>query len=200
MRRLTILFLAVVLILVFCFGAALVLPTLQPKPAVPANITPKSIGITEIHESALIRPIDMQYAITEIEKYQMDLAVNRTNTTIRYIGAKNLDAAGEATSWIFGVGKDNMTTIYTYDRNGVAEIPWDAGLPEQEIDLSTVLTPRELITSNHIRVPVTNASQEQSGVMLEMMDGSYIVTYPPGSSPHTLTFNATTGALISSYD
>jgi hypothetical protein len=200
MRRLTILLIAIILILGFCIGAALFLPTLQPQPKPPVNVTPKSLGITEIHQSALIQPIDMQFAKNEVNTYQPYPAVNRTNQTLHYIRATNLNGAGDATSWVFGIHENNMTTLYTYDRNGVARIPWDAGLPDQQINLSTVLTPGELITLARIQMPVTDSSQAQTGVILELMDGDYTITYPPGNLPQTITFNATTGALISVHD
>jgi hypothetical protein len=142
----------------------------------------------------------MQFAENEVNTYQPYPSVNRTNQTLHYIRATNLNGAGDATSWVFGIREDNMTTIYTYDRNGVVRIPWDAGLPAQEINLSTVLSPSELIASARIQIPVINSSQVQTGVILELMDGDYAITYPLGNSPQTITFNATTGALISVYD
>ncbi|MFA5221429.1 MAG: hypothetical protein WC391_03985 [Methanoregula sp.] len=200
MRRISILFLAIILVCAFCIGAAFVLPALQPKSSAPAHITPGNVGITAIQPLALIQPIEMQFALNEIKRYQPDPAMNRMNETIHYIGAKNLNDAGAATSWIFGVRNNNVTTIYIYDRNGVAIIPWDAGLPLQDIDFSTVLTPGELITSDRLQIPSINSSLVQTGVVLELMDGNYIITRPQGSSPQILTFNATTGALVSVYD
>lgn len=200
MHRLTILFLAIILVCAFCIGAAFVLPALQPKSSGPTHITPGNVGITAIQALALIQPIDMQFALNEIKGYQPDPAVNRMNETIHYVGAKNLNDAGAATSWIFGVRNNNVTTIYTYDRNGVAIIPWDAGLPPQDIDFSTVLTPDELIASDRLQRPSINSSLVQTGVGFELIDGNYIITRPQGSSPQRLTFNATTGALISVYD
>ena len=108
MGRLTILLIAIILILGFCIGAALFLPTLQPQPKPPVNVTPKSLGISEIHQSALIQPIDMQLAENEVKTYQPYPSVNRTNQTLHYIRATNINGAGDATSWVFGIHENEV--------------------------------------------------------------------------------------------
>ena len=199
MRRITVLALAIGLIAIFCLGAAIVLTTIFAPVPEPVNESVNA-GITAV-ESELLYPAGMADAVNRVMDMQPGSGGNTTGPwTIHYIQGKNLDAQGQATSWLFGIRSENTTTIILYDLAGLRIIPMAGALPTDAIDFNRTLSPAELINQTSLAMPKGDIAQTRSGIVIELVAGTYTITWPAGYSPQAISFNATTGALIRSYD
>ncbi len=126
---------------------------------------------------------------------------NTTKTThIQLIRGYNLDATGNASSWIFVVRQPNLVSLVTYDRSGETVNNWLGWYPEKEIVISQIITPRKLFEKNRdliFKTPqvITTGSRE-----IALANGSYYLTITGPGKTRYLIFDAKTGALISSND
>ncbi len=69
-------------------------------------------------------------------------------------------------------------------------------LPSEKISLDTIVTPENLLKQNRVAIinnPSTGVPERWD---LELQSGTYTLTMTSGTSTRSLTFNATTGALI----
>jgi hypothetical protein len=81
------------------------------------------------------------------------------------------------------------------DRSGWTLIE-TARLPSEEIFLDTVVTPENLLRQNTAAIFTNPSPGVPERRDLELQRGVYTLTITSGSSSRSLTFNATTGALI----
>ncbi|MFA4826058.1 MAG: hypothetical protein WC593_12975 [Methanoregula sp.] len=130
-----------------------------------------------------------------------NIAENITETThIQLIRGYNLDATGNASSWIFVVRQPEQVSLVTYDHSGEKVNAWQGWYPEKEIITSQIVTPRELFEKNREQIfpaplAITSGSRE-----LALAEGTYYLTITGQGNTRHLVFDAKTGALISSND
>ncbi len=74
---------------------------------------------------------------------------------------------------------------------------WNVTLPSEEIILDTIVTPDNLFSQNKAVISGNPSPAIPERWDLELQRGIYTLTITSGSSTRILTFNATTGALIS---
>jgi hypothetical protein len=163
----------------------------------PANQTPaQNNGPVQVTPAESLY-ISFAEAKEKLAEYKSNSAYRRvTAYSLNYMRSRDVDSSGDATGWIFGINSGNTSEFLVYDRTGWTTIA-NASLPSEEIVLETILSPdllfkknRELITGN--LSPVIPERRE-----LELQQGIYTFTGTSGSTTRILTFNATTGALIS---
>jgi hypothetical protein len=116
-------------------------------------------------------------------------------TTVNYMRAKDLDGSGNAIGWIFGVYNGNKAEFLAYDRIGWTTIA-NATLPSEAIVLDNVVSPDFLFKKNKEMISGNSSPTIPERRDIELQRGIYTLTITSGSTSRTLTFNATTGALI----
>jgi hypothetical protein len=116
--------------------------------------------------------------------------------TVYYMLSRDVDESGNATSWIFGVSHRSGATFLVYDSTGWTTIPWNKTLLSDEIDLDTIISPDILFSQNKAVISGNTSLTIPERWDLELQRGVYTLTITSGSSSRSLTFNATTGALI----
>jgi hypothetical protein len=128
-------------------------------------------------------------------------AENATEAThIHLIRGYNLDATGNASSWIFVIRQPERVSLVTYDRSGETVNAWPGAYPGNEIIISQIIMPRELFEKN--RVQIFPTSQEVTAGLRELAlaDGNYYLTITGQGTTRHLVFDAETGALTSAND
>jgi len=117
--------------------------------------------------------------------------------TIYYFTGIDVDGYGNARSWIFGVGRTNGTEMLAYDKNGWIKIPWTAPAGSDEIVVDNIVSPARLFSQNTAVILVNPSITIPERRDLELKQGIYTLTITSGNTSRILTFNATTGELIS---
>jgi hypothetical protein len=128
-------------------------------------------------------------------------SVNSTKTThIQLIRGYNLDATGNASSWIFVVRQPEQVSLVTYDRSGEKVNSWLGGYPEKEIIISQIITPRKLFEKNREQIFKTPQAITTESRELALAEGNYYLTITGQGKARYLVFDAKTGVLTSSND
>jgi hypothetical protein len=133
---------------------------------------------------------------TESPYINFDVAQRDLTATVYYISGIDMDGSGNARSWIFGVRDTNGTEMFAYDRSGWIKIPWNAPPDLKEIPFDSTVTPARLFSQNTavlIGNPPPTIPERRD---LELKQGIYTLTITSSSTTRILTFNATTGELI----
>jgi hypothetical protein len=161
----------------------------------PQQNTQQNVGLVQISE---ISPyISFEVARQNLLEYQPDPTNESTAIkTVYYIHGTNVDGSGNATSWIFGVRHSGGTELLSYDRSGWKQIPWDASLLSEEINIDRIISPGSLFSQNNGVIfgnPIPANPERRD---LDLTRGIYTLTITSGSKERILTFNATTGKLM----
>ncbi len=115
---------------------------------------------------------------------------------VYYLYSRDMDRAGNAMSWLFGVRQGNGTVLLIYDRTGWKINPWNATLPSEEIRLEQIVPPGTLFARNTEAISGKAASSPGESRELVLKQGVYTLTIRSGSTSRILMFNAITGGQI----
>ena len=163
----------------------------------PANqTTQQDTGLTQITEGSQYISFDVahQNLLTYLPDSTNESAAIKT---VYYIHGTNLDVSGNASSWIFGVGISNETELFAYQPGGWMKIPWNTPLHTEEIDVDKIVSPSRLFSQNHAVILSNPSPAIPERRDLDLIQGIYTLTITSDSTARILTFNATTGELIS---
>jgi hypothetical protein len=131
-----------------------------------------------------------------VNKYRLiELNESLNVKTVYFMRSKDLDDSGNAAGWIFGTYNGSEAEFLVYDRTGWTTIA-NATLPSDEIVLDNVVSPGFLFNKNKeiiSRNPSPGIPERRD---LELQQGIYKLTITSGNATRILTFNATTGTLI----
>lgn len=128
-------------------------------------------------------------------------AQNTSETThIQLIRGFNLDATGNASSWIFIIQQPEQVSLVSYDHFGEKTNAWLGKYPEKEIIISEIITPRELFEKNRGKIFSTPQAISAESRELALAESNYYLTITGPGKTRYLIFDAKTGALTSSND
>ena len=164
----------------------------------PANQTlQQNVGITRISAMADSPYISFDVAQQNLLTYQPD-STNQSAApkTIYTIHGMDVNESGYAASWIFGVRISNVTELLAYGPGGWIKIPWDSSFPSEEIDIGKIVSPSRLFSQNNAVILSNPSRTIPERRDLDLIRGIYTLTIVSGSKDRILTFNATTGELI----
>ena len=168
-------------ILVLCSGC--VLPGSE-KPVV-------NVGLSQVTTPEISPYISFEEAKQKFEDYN-----GAEKLPVYYIFSRDVDSSGNATIWLFGVRQSTGTELLMYDRAGWKIIPWNAILPSEEIILNQVVSPNTLFIKNKDVIFGASSHSIQERRDLELKQGVYTLTITTENTSRILTFNATSGVLI----
>jgi hypothetical protein len=121
-------------------------------------------------------------------------------TYIQMIRGYDVDATGNATSWLFVVRQPDQISLVTFDRFGEKVSAWQGTYPEKAINISQIVTPRELFATNHDTIFPTPDVVSAESRELALAEDTYYLTITGQGTTRYLVFDAKTGALTSSND
>lgn len=141
---------------------------------------------------------DVQHLGTDVE----DSTVKNVSETthIQLIRGHNLDATGNATSWMFIITQPGIVSLATYDRRGQTVNPWQGDYPEKEIIIGEILPPRDLFSKNRDQIFPDPGAITTASIDLALVENNYYLTITHAGKIRNLVFDAKTGALTSSND
>ncbi len=164
----------------------------------PANQTSgNNAGLAQITVAADSSRISFEEARQILRDYRSDsLNESADGNTAYYMLSRDVDEAGTATSWIFGVSSGSGAEFLVYDKTGMTTIPWNATLPAEAIVMDSIVSPGSLFSQNKAVISGSSSPAIPERWDLELQRGIYTLTIISGNSSRSLDFNATTGALI----
>ena len=178
---------------IFAISALIVLILCSACTFLPSGET-KEGGLTQVTIPVETSRISFEEAKQKLEEYRIHETANEK--TVYYIIAKDVDESGNATSWVFGINQGAEARLLVYDRTGWTVFPWSTRVPE-EIALDHVISPNTLFKQNNAVIITSPSPAGSDRRDLELKEGAYTLTIYSGNTNRILTFNATTGALIS---
>jgi hypothetical protein len=204
MKRIAyVLFFIVAAIAVLGALGAVTLPLLQvfPGPAEPkANTTFIILNQSDAFTGISFDDVASRIPVTLLNMEDRIGSTANATLGIRLIQGYDLDAAGNAGSWNILVWHPAQTMLVTYSRHGERMYNWSGKCPEQEINLTQIITPGDLFRKNQdwiIRQPESITGESRD---LTLAGNTYYLTITGPGTQRDLRFNATTGALISTND
>jgi|GEM_PF-3351233 len=114
------------------------------------------------------------------------------------VTGSGVDLSGNATSWMLGFCNENGNQLLVCDMHGWRQMKWAGVLPDDEIDLSQIVSPEELYA--RAAGPLA-AAMKASGVEegnLSLSGREYTVTLISDGKLNMLYFDAFTGEEVSS--
>jgi hypothetical protein len=188
-----------IIVILLLTSACLISACLSDKTAgLAANTTPVSAEPTQLPYISFENARDQLgiYADTD-PRTNPDMVTSyirkNENITIRLIQGTDIDMAGNARVWTFGVQKENGNELRAYDRSGWTILPLNESFSSGEIVLDRIITPGALFTMN--KDAISQAASSDSVLHnVELKDGIYEIAFR--GKPRILRFNATTGASI----
>ena len=155
-------------------------------------------GLTQVTVTAASSRISFEEAYQNLKDYRVDSSsVSPDNKRIYYILARDVDESGNAMSWVFGVNNGMGDRLLIYEKSGWTVFPnSNPTLPSNEILIDSIISPGNLITTNKEIIAKTLASTIPDRKDLELQEGIYKLNVYSGNAGKVLTFNATTGVLI----
>jgi hypothetical protein len=164
----------------------------------PSQTHQQTGGISQIPGPVESPYISFTEAQQNLREYQPDPEnLSDFIKTIYYFTGIDVDGSGNARSWIFGVGRTNGTEMVAYDRSGWTKIPWTAPAGSKEIVVDNIVSPERLFIQNTALILVNPSMTIPERRDLELNQDIYTLTITSGNTSRILTFNATTGELIS---
>ena len=119
---------------------------------------------------------------------------------IHLIHGIGLDENANATAWLFTVEHGNQTSLVSFDTQGQEIMNWSSVYPQQEIFLSSIIQPYDLFEKNKETISPVNQSTAPESRDLVLANNNYTLTITGTGIHKVFTFDATTGALISTHD
>jgi hypothetical protein len=174
--------------------SALVVLILCSACVLPGSESQVNVGLSQVTTPEISQYINFEEAKQEYESYSFK--ISGETSPVYHLFARDVDGSGNALTWLFGVRQGSGTRLLMYDRTGWKIIPWNATLPSEEIILNQIMSPNTLFSQNKQVLSDNSSSSTQERRDLELKEGTYRVTIDTGSMSRTLTFNATTGVLI----
>ena len=156
---------------------------------------PVNNGLSQITTQEISNYISFEEVKQKFEDYS-SINGSAEKLPIYYIFSRDLDISGNALTWLFGVRQTTGTEVLMYDRAGWKIIPWNATLPSEEIILNQVVSPNTLFIKNKDVIFGASSHSIQERRDLELKQGVYTLTITTENTSRILTFNATSGALI----
>ena len=150
-------------------------------------------GLTQVAVPVETSRISFDEARQKLEEHKINETADVK--TIYYIIAKNMDESGNAASWVFGINQGPGAKLLVYDKTGFTAFNWSTHIPEK-ISLDQIVYPDTLFARNKAIIVTTPSQTGSERRDLELQQGIYTLTIYSGSTNRILTFNATTGALI----
>jgi hypothetical protein len=154
------------------------------------------VGIAQITVQKDTLRVSFEEAKAKLIEYRINALNEPDNaTTVYYMRLRDVDISGNATGWIFGVYNGITAEFLVYDRSGWTTIS-NATLPSEKMDLDKVVSPDFLFNKYKEMISGNSSPAITDRLDIELQRGNYKLIITSASTSRTLTFNATTGTLI----
>jgi hypothetical protein len=161
-----------------------------------ASSSPSGGGITPIDPPEPPGACTLTGALAELNLLKGDGGLNITGMSMHQVLGTGMSLDGRATSWALGLREGDEVRWLTFGLTGWKEISLRAPLPAEEVNLTSILSPEELLA---MQGGVLSPVMEQLGadtVDIALSEGVYAITIRSDTGMETLAFRADTGEVI----
>lgn len=149
-------------------------------PLIPSD--PARFSFTEVSELAALYPLEHLNGSVEKDFY--------------YIAGKNVDPAGNAATWIYGMKNATEVFYLVYDVGGWQLVPAADTFPAPAIDTGALYNVSRIFAENGDLV----ASPSVTGREIEITANTTRILVREGAETKSYAFDSRTGALIPSHE
>jgi hypothetical protein len=155
------------------------------------------VGLVPLTISQGLELVSFDEAINSLEGRNIHSKTSDDNkVTLFFIQGGDLDDAGNARQWIFGINNGKTNELRVYDHNGWTVVPYGGSLPSHEILPDAVIFPGRLFSENRVAILGDTLSPAPQHRDLDLRNGTYRITITSGNSSRILIFNATSGEAV----
>jgi len=159
-----------------------------------ASPSPSGGGITPIDLPEPPGTSTLSDALAELDLLQAEGGLDVTGTTVHQVLGTGVGPDGRAATWALGLRDGEEVRWVTFGAAGWKEISLRAPLPAEEVNLTAVLTPEELLADETLSAAMTELGADT--VDLALAEGVYTVTVRSDAEMETLAFRADTGEVV----
>ncbi len=152
---------------------------------------PRGEGFTDITPRNEIEYISLNEAIEALKS--TDLAQKSSPLHIHYIRGDSITSNGTAKGWIIGVFKDREPFYFVWRGGSQYTMACNSELPHEEIDPERFMDPKALFDQRPLLLQDLTEGNKREINSLELMDGSYVMTYLSGDTMRVFYFDAVSG-------
>ena len=165
-----------------CLGAPAPSPTGGGIPPVDLPEPPEAYTLTE--------------ALAELDLLKAEGGLNVTGAAVHQVLGSGVGLDGRAESWALGLQDGEEVRWLTFGAAGWKEISLRAPLPAEEVNVTAVLSPEDLLRSQEGALSPVMDRLGADTVDIALAEGVYSVTIRTDAGMETLTFRADTGEVI----
>ncbi|NLM28861.1 MAG: hypothetical protein GX216_00305 [Methanomicrobiales archaeon] len=153
-------------------------------------------GITPIDLPEPPGAYTLTEALLELDLLGAEGGLNVTGTTVHQVLASGVDLDGQATSWVLGLRDGEEVRWLAFGITGWKEITLPAPLPAEEVDITAIIPPEDLLRSqDEVLSPVMNRLGADT-VEIALAEGVYSVTIHSDAGLESFVFQADSGEVI----
>ncbi|KQC03037.1 MAG: hypothetical protein APR53_01660 [Methanoculleus sp. SDB] len=169
-----------------CTGGA---PVEAPPPGGTSAIT----GITAPEEDGYV---SLDLAMDTLALYDAEELLSTDGMAIHMVSGTGVDATGNAKRWMLGATRGYEAFILIYEGGEWREYPWGGALPEQAINLTTIVIPSELYRMQAGQIRALLEAEDAGETELLLSGGIYTIEVQGRDRRTSLHLNAVTGDVI----
>jgi hypothetical protein len=158
--------------------------------------SPTGGGITAVDPPEPPEAYTLAEALLELDLLGAEGDLNVTGATVHQVLGSSVGLDGRAASWALGLQDGEEVRWLTFGAADWQEISLHAPLPAEEVNITAVLSPEDLLRSQEgVLAPVMDRLGADT-VAIALAEGVYSVTIRTDAGMETLMFRADTGEVI----
>jgi len=161
-----------------------------------ASSHPSGGGITPIDLPESPEACTLAGALAELDLLGAEGGLNVTGTSVHQVLGTGVSLDGRATSWALGLEDGDEVRWLTFGTLGWKEITLRAPLSTEEVNITGVLSPEELLRDQEGVLRPVMTSLNADTVDISLAEGVYTVTVRSDAGMETFVFRADTGEVI----
>ena len=171
----------------------------SPNVSVQTTVVPTTGGgISDITTGIAPQTTTLSDALRDLAANDVPQMMNVSEIKVHQLNGIGVNDKGEAQMWVLGAYNGISTTLLIYTEGEWRMVEWQGTLPSQEIDLSAMVEPDVLYSSQSRAIGQAMTRHNTDVSNLELVGTTYTITFTSSGSITVLTFNARTGELLSS--
>ncbi|MDN7011965.1 hypothetical protein FGW20_02670 [Methanoculleus sp. FWC-SCC3] len=135
-------------------------------------------------------------ALAELDILSAEGGLNTTGTSMHQVLGNRVTLDGQAAAWAIGLKDGEEVRWLTSGITGWRETSLRAPLPDDEVNMTAILSPEDLFTAQEDAIRPVMKRLNASTVDIGLAEGVYTVTVRSNAGVEVLAFQADTGGAI----
>ena len=135
-------------------------------------------------------------ALAELDILSVEGGLNITGTSMHQVLGNRVTLDGRAAAWAIGLKDGEEVRWLTSGITGWRETSLRVPLPDDEVNMTGILSPEELLAAQEDAIRPAMARLDASTVDLVLAEGVYTINIRSDAGVESLAFRADTGEVI----